>query len=58
MMMTAAKELDPTKPDDLLEFLKIEWFYSTKEKLSPDDVLKGLLDHGLFAEKSRHVLPA
>lgn len=32
-------------------FLMIEWFDSTKEKLSPDDVLKGLLDHGLFAEK-------
>lgn len=30
---------------------EIEWFYSTKEKLSPDDVLKGLLNHGLFAEK-------
>jgi len=28
-----------------------EWFHSTKEKLSPDDVLIGLLDHGLFAEK-------
>ena len=28
-----------------------EWFDSTKEKLSPDDVLKGLLDHGLFAER-------
>lgn len=29
----------------------VEWFDSTKEKLSPDDVLAGLLDHGLFAEK-------
>ncbi|MDH1222386.1 antiviral reverse transcriptase Drt4 [Aeromonas caviae] len=27
------------------------WFFATKEKLSPDDVLVGLLDHGLFAEK-------
>ena len=26
-------------------------FDSTKERLSPDDVLYGLLDHGLFAEK-------
>jgi hypothetical protein len=49
--MAEAKEIDPTEPDDLLGFLKIEWFDSTKEKLSPDDVLKGLLDHGLFAEK-------
>ena len=49
--MTAAKELTPTAPDDLLDFLEIEWFYSTKEKLSPEDVLAGLLDHGLFAEK-------
>ncbi len=32
-------------------FKMIEWFDSTKEKLSSDDVLKGLLDHGLFAEK-------
>ncbi len=28
-----------------------EWFEATKEALSPDDVLTGLLDHGLFAEK-------
>ena len=49
--MTAAKELTPTAPDDLLDFLEIEWFYSTKEKLSPEDVLAGLIDHGLFAEK-------
>lgn len=27
------------------------WFFATKEQLSPDDVLVGLLDHGLFAEK-------
>lgn len=32
-------------------FKMVEWFDSTKEKLSPDDVLNGLLDHGLFAEK-------
>lgn len=49
--MTVAKELIPTAPDDLLDFLEIEWFSSTKEKLSPEDVLTGLLDHGLFAEK-------
>lgn len=36
--------------NDLLD-MEIEWFYSTKEKLSADDVLRGLLDHGLFAEK-------
>ena len=34
-----------------LDDFEVEWFYLTKEKLSPDDVLKGLLDHGLFAEK-------
>lgn len=49
--MTVAKELDLAETEDLLDFLEIEWFYSTKEKLSPEDVLKGLLDHGLFAEK-------
>jgi hypothetical protein len=31
--------------------LIIAWFDSTKEGLSPADVLTGLLDHGLFAEK-------
>lgn len=49
--MTAMAKVDTAEPDDLLDFLEIEWFYSTKEKLSPDDVLTGLLDHGLFAEK-------
>lgn len=39
------------EPDALLDSLKIDWFYSTKEKLSSQDVLHGLLDHGLFAEK-------
>ncbi len=38
-------------PDAALLDMEIEWFDSTKEKLSPDDVLKGLLDYGLFAEK-------
>jgi hypothetical protein len=28
-----------------------DWLLQTKERLSTDDVLKGLLDHGLFAEK-------
>lgn len=49
--MTTEKKLDPAEADDFLDFLEIEWFYSTKEKLSPEDVLKGLLDYGLFAEK-------
>ena len=31
--------------------LEIDWFDSTKEKLSEEAVLKGLLDYGLFAEK-------
>ena len=31
--------------------LGFSWFDSTKENLSPADVLTGLLDHGLFAEK-------
>jgi hypothetical protein len=35
----------------LCAYVMVEWFDSTKEKLSPDDVLVGLLDHGLFAEK-------
>ena len=35
---------------DLLD-MKIKWFYSTKEKLSHGNLLTGLLDHGLFAEK-------
>lgn len=30
---------------------EIDWFYSTKEKLSPEAVRIGLLDHGLFGEK-------
>ncbi|MCW5599407.1 MAG: RNA-directed DNA polymerase [Nitrosomonas sp.] len=28
-----------------------EWHFSTKEKLSPDDLIDGLLDFGLFPEK-------
>lgn len=36
---------------DLLVGLEIDWYYSTKEQLSPFDVFIGLLDHGLFAEK-------
>lgn len=41
-------------PDPLVDdpfVLELEWFYSTKEQLSEADVLIGLLDHGLFAEK-------
>lgn len=37
--------------DELLAGLEIDWYYSTKEQLSPFDVFAGLLDHGLFAEK-------
>lgn len=40
------------KLKDLLDIeLDFDWFDSTKENLSPADVLTGLLDHGLFAEK-------
>jgi hypothetical protein len=31
--------------------IEIVWFYFTKEKLSSEAVLVGLLDHGLFGEK-------
>lgn len=48
--MATANKLDPDELTALLD-IEIEWFYSTKEGLSPDDVLVGLLDHGLFAEK-------
>ncbi|MGE0367267.1 MAG: RNA-directed DNA polymerase [Phycisphaerales bacterium] len=41
-------EADPVT--DLLD-IEIDWFYSTKEKLSPEAVRVGLLDHGLFGEK-------
>jgi hypothetical protein len=38
--------------EDLLDVeFGFEWFDLTKENLSPADVLTGLLDHGLFAEK-------
>lgn len=37
--------------EELLSNMKIEWFYATKEKLSPEEVFTGLLEHGLFAEK-------
>lgn len=46
--MTAVGALEQAELDDQFE---IDWFYSTKEKLSSDDVLTGLLNHGLFAEK-------
>ena len=41
-------EADPLV--DLLD-IEIDWFYFTKEKLSPEAVRVGLLDHGLFGEK-------
>lgn len=38
--------------EELLDFeFLVDWFDSTKENLSPNDVLRGLLDYGLFAEK-------
>lgn len=38
--------------DDTLDMMfGFDWFDNTKEKLSSSDVLTGLLDHGLFAEK-------
>lgn len=46
-----AKKHDLTTLEEILVDFDVEWFHSTKEKLSPDDVLRGLLDHGLFAEK-------
>lgn len=46
--MATANNIDIEKSVNDTE---VDWFYSTKENLSPDDVLKGLLDHGLFAEK-------
>lgn len=49
--MTTAKKLDLKALEEMLGDLELEWFDATKENLSPDDVLKGLLDHGLFAEK-------
>lgn len=40
------------KLEDLLDLeFASDWFDSTKERLSPVDVLTGLLDFGLFAEK-------
>ncbi|MBX7133126.1 MAG: hypothetical protein K1X67_10660 [Fimbriimonadaceae bacterium] len=41
-----------TKVEDPLDLeITFDWFDATKEKLSQSDVLVGLLDHGLFAEK-------
>lgn len=48
------KDLAAPVPDPLVDdpfVIWLEWFYSTKEQLSQADVLIGLLDHGLFAEK-------
>ena len=44
----ALAEADPVA--DLLD-IEIGWFHFTKEKLSPEAVRVGLLDHGLFGEK-------
>lgn len=50
--MPEEKALDQETLDKIVDALDIEcWHYSTKEALSPDDVLRGLLDHGLFGEK-------
>ncbi|WP_288843198.1 antiviral reverse transcriptase Drt4 [uncultured Deefgea sp.] len=49
--MALPKTLKLKELDALIGGMKIEWFHSTKEKLSHDDVLNGLLDYGLFAEK-------
>lgn len=41
-----------SKLADLMDMvIEPNWFDSTKEKLSPDAVLTGLLDYGLFADK-------
>lgn len=37
--------------EELLNAIELDWFHSTKENLSPDDLFRGLLDYGLFAEK-------
>lgn len=49
--MTGAETTDMKTLEEVVSELEIEWYYSTKEGLSPDDVKRGLLDHGLFAEK-------
>lgn len=36
---------------DLHEDHGLPWFLATKERLSEDDVYRGLIDHGLFADK-------
>jgi|SRR5690625_2293755 len=37
--------------EEQLNDVEPDWFNSTKEKLGPDDIFRGLLDYGLFAEK-------
>jgi hypothetical protein len=51
--MTALPPADAeVKVENLLDLeLALDWFDSTKEGLSSSDVLTGLLDYGLFAEK-------
>ena len=49
--MSAHPSLPAAAPvADLLD-IETDWFYFTKEKLSPEAVRVGLLDHGLFGEK-------
>lgn len=49
--MTSDKSIGSSGIGELLDGIQSEWFDSTKEKLSQDDVLNGLLNHGLFSEK-------
>ena len=41
----------PADPIAALLDIEIDWFFFTKEKLSPEAVCVGLLDRGLFGEK-------
>ncbi len=43
----------PAQADPIadLQDMELDWFYFTKERLSPEAVRVGLLDHGLFGEK-------
>lgn len=51
-MNTPQPVVGQVQVEDLLDMESIfDWFDFTKENLSPADVLTGLLDHGLFAEK-------
>lgn len=51
-MVATPPAADTVKVEDLLDQeLAFDWFDSTKEGVSSSDVLTGLLDYGLFAEK-------